>query len=69
MMPADDEIRAVTEVSERLTRTFPDIPAEAVHDTVRTFYDQFTGSPIRDFVPVLVERMARTSIMAGKATP
>jgi hypothetical protein len=33
---------------------------------VRRSYEQFTGSPIRDFVPVLVERMARDQLLAKR---
>lgn len=62
MLSHEDEARAVTEVAERLTASFPAVPADVVQDTVRTSYERFTESPIRDFVPVLVERMAKSHL-------
>ena len=67
-MATDDEARAVTEVSQRLSTRFPDVPAHVVSATVHHCHAQFAGSPIRDFVPVLVERMARRSLLARMAT-
>jgi hypothetical protein len=62
MLSHEDEARAVTEVAQRLTASFPAVPADVVHDTVRTSYERFTESPIRDFVPVLVERLAKSQL-------
>ena len=45
-----------------LPRHFPMLPVEVVGDTVHHCHEQFDGRPIRDFVPVLVERMARTGL-------
>jgi len=39
-----------------------------VSETVHDCHEQFAGRPIRDFVPVLVERMARTSLVSRTAT-
>ena len=63
MLSPEDEARAVTEVAQRLSATFPDLAPSVVHDTVHQSYERFSGSPIRDFVPVLVERMARTTLV------
>ena len=57
-----DETRAVAEVAQRLTSCFPDVAPDIIWDTVHASHERFAGSPIRDFVPVLVERMARTSL-------
>ncbi len=54
---------AVDEVSERLSATFPEIPADIVRGTVQHYHQQFADCPIRDFVPVLVERMARINLL------
>jgi hypothetical protein len=32
----------------------------------RATFEQFTGSAIRDFIPVLVERMARDQLLAKR---
>jgi hypothetical protein len=50
-------------VVERLAASFPHVPADVVQSTVRSSYERFAGSPIREFVPVLVERMARSSLV------
>jgi len=68
MLSPEDETRAVTEVVQRLAASHPSFAPEVVERTVRTSHEQFTGSPIRDFVPVLVERMAKTSL-AQSALP
>ncbi len=47
---------------ERLGNQFPGRPAEAVRAIVHACYDEFKGHPIRDFVPVLVERSAKTRL-------
>jgi hypothetical protein len=67
-MTTDDEARAVTEVTRRLSTRFPDVPVDVVSATVHHCHAQFAGSPIRDFVLVLVERIARSSLLAGTAT-
>ena len=62
MLSPEDETRAVTEVVQRLAAAHPDLPSDVVEHTVHTSHERFAGSPIRDFVPVLVERMAKTSL-------
>lgn len=65
MLAPEDEDRAVTEVCERLAASFPDVAPAVVRDTVRAFHAEFVGRPIRDFVPVLVERMARSRLLTA----
>jgi hypothetical protein len=43
-----------------MTESFPGLSPTLVGDTVRDLHAQFAGCPIRDFVPVLVERMAKS---------
>jgi hypothetical protein len=62
MMSADDETRAVNAVVHRLAVAFPDLAPDVIAQTVRRSYQQFAGSPIRDFVPVLVERLAKNDL-------
>jgi hypothetical protein len=64
MLSPEDETRAVTEVSQRLVESFPDVAPDVIQHTVHTSHEQFAGSPIRDFVPVLVERSAKSSLSA-----
>ena len=64
MLAFEDEERAVTAVSERLAVLFPGIAANVVGDTVRTLHAQFVDRPIRDFIPILIERMAKSLLVA-----
>ena len=65
-MASEDEVKAVSEVTQRLAVFFPDVNVVDVEHAVHRSYEQFTGSPIRDFVPVLVERMARDQLLAKR---
>jgi hypothetical protein len=49
---SDDESRAVEEL-------IPGVQPESVRDIVNASWQEFTGRPIRAFVPVLAERSAR----------
>ena len=62
MLSPEDETRAVIEVMRRLMGLFPDLAPEVVQRTVHASHERFAGSPIRDFIPVLVERMAKTRL-------
>ncbi|WP_457256774.1 three-helix bundle dimerization domain-containing protein [Pedococcus sp. P5_B7] len=57
-MDTHDEVAALGEVQERLSDRFPDLDPQVVEAAVRVAHSQLTG-PIRDFVPVLVEHIAR----------
>ena len=50
------------EVTQRLVASFPAVPPDVVVHTVHASYERFAGSPIRDFVPVLVERLAKNNL-------
>ncbi|WP_422386418.1 three-helix bundle dimerization domain-containing protein [Cryobacterium breve] len=51
----DDELQAVDKIVDRLTERFPNLPRSSVERAVREEHETFSGRPIRDFVPVLVE--------------
>lgn len=56
-----DEHQAVDEVCVRLAARFPDVLAETVQRTVREVHTKFDG-PVRNFVPILVEREAKARL-------
>jgi hypothetical protein len=58
-MDKSDEDRAIHEVVERLTKTFPDAQPDEVVRAVDEARPEFDQSPIRDFVPLFVERSAK----------
>lgn len=48
----------IAEVADRLTGKYPTIPAETVTAVVLGVHARFDGRPVREFVPLLVERFA-----------
>ncbi|MCA0438013.1 MAG: hypothetical protein M9891_11750 [Austwickia sp.] len=51
------ETDAIRDVLEQLRTRFPEIPAEVVEACVRTEHQALDG-PIRDFIPLLVQKHA-----------
>ncbi|WP_153531213.1 three-helix bundle dimerization domain-containing protein [Actinomadura macrotermitis] len=61
------EQQAMKEVTRRLTTTFADShPPEQVTHTIDAVYHRFDERPIRDFVPILVERLTRERLTASR---
>jgi hypothetical protein len=58
-MDRSDEDRAIAEAAERLTKRFPDLSPDLVEAAVADSRPEFDGNPIRDFVPLFVERAAK----------
>ncbi len=48
----------IAQVADRLTSKYPTIPAQTVTAVVRGVHARFDGRPIREYVPLLVERFA-----------
>jgi len=48
----------IDRVADRLTRKYPTIPAETLTAIVRNVHARFDGRPVREYVPLLVERFA-----------
>ena len=53
------EAREIDEVVERLSEKFPQEQPDRIRAVVDAAHQQFAGNPIRDFVPVFVERAAK----------
>ncbi len=47
---------------EALVRNYPAVPPDTVAAVVRHIYARFDGRPLRDYVPLLVERRARSEL-------
>ncbi len=57
------ERQALGQVTDRLTERFADRHSpEQVGKTVSSVHHRFDGRPVREFVPVLVERIARAEL-------
>ena len=48
----------VDQVADRLTRKYPTIPPDTLTAVVRRVHARFEGRPVREYVPLLVERFA-----------
>lgn len=61
-MDRSDEERAIGEVIDRLTNQFPRVSADEVAQVVHQSRPEFEDVPIRDFVPLFVERGAKARL-------
>ncbi|AQT81043.1 hypothetical protein B1R94_19930 [Mycolicibacterium litorale] len=57
-MAALTEEQIIEQLSSRLAVAYPHIQQEQVSRTVSEEYGRFDGRPIRDFIPLFVERHA-----------
>ncbi len=58
-MDRSEENRAIGEIVERLEKVFPQVDSDQVRTAVEQSRPEFEGSPIRDYVPLFVERSAK----------
>ncbi|HEY3002735.1 MAG TPA: hypothetical protein VGJ44_10335 [Kribbellaceae bacterium] len=67
-MERSEENRAISEVVERLSKSFPTLSSDQVEAAVENSRPEFEASPIRDFVPLFVERSAKHKLreIAGR---
>jgi hypothetical protein len=61
-MVESSEWTAIQQVVERLKATYPAVPADTVTTVVHHTHARFDGRPVRDFVPLLVERGSRREL-------
>jgi len=55
-MTQTEEIHALDQLADRLRGRFPDASPESIKTMVAQAHHEYDGRPIRDFIPVLVER-------------
>jgi hypothetical protein len=58
-MDRSEENRAIDEVVDRLTKQFPQVATDEVAQAVRQVEPEFAEVPIREYVPLFVERGAK----------
>jgi hypothetical protein len=56
------EWAAIQQVVDRLKQIYPAVPEDTVATVVLHDHARFDGRPIRDFVPLFVERRARQEL-------
>lgn len=61
-MSKPDEKQAVDKVIDRMHEKFPSLAREHIEQIVTTEHQAFDGNPVRDYVPVLVERRAKVRL-------
>lgn len=54
-----DEQSRVADAESRLRARFPQLPADEVARAVELSHRELDDAPVRDFVPILVEKRAR----------
>ena len=62
---ASAERQAIDRVVEALRARCPGVPAEVIARKVGHAHDRFSDAPVREFVPVLVERQVRAELTVG----
>ncbi|WP_141564349.1 three-helix bundle dimerization domain-containing protein [Mycolicibacterium palauense] len=62
MSASMDEQTLVAEVIERLAARYPALSAAEVADVVHEVHAAFNGAPLREYVPLFVERRARSAL-------
>lgn len=58
----NDELRLISDLRSRLVAQFPNVEPHEVNARVDEAHDAFTDSPVRDFVPMFVERRAVSAL-------
>jgi hypothetical protein len=58
-MSPEEEQQMIVQTAERLATRFPTVPMDHVLVIVYGEHVRFDGRPLRDFVPMLVERAAK----------
>ena len=56
------EQRMIDQLLERLVTTHPSVPPERVAEVVRTIHARFDERPLREYVPLFVERSAKREL-------
>ncbi|MEU0544503.1 three-helix bundle dimerization domain-containing protein [Nocardia sp. NPDC005978] len=61
-MRASEEERQISELVDRLAGKFPYLAARVVGEEVRGIHREFDGHRVREFIPLLVERIAERQL-------
>jgi hypothetical protein len=60
----NDEEVAIGHAVDRLAERFPAVPRDRIIDLVHERHLGYTGAPVRDFIPVLVEHDVKRELLA-----
>lgn len=56
------EWTVIEQLVDRLKLSYPDLPGDTVTNVVHEHHARFDGRPVRDFVPLFVERGSRRAL-------
>jgi hypothetical protein len=56
------EWAAIEHLVDRLKESYPEVPPDTIMTVVHHNHARFDGRPIRDFVPLFVERAAKRQL-------
>jgi hypothetical protein len=59
-----EERKSLSRVLTDLADRFPSVPPALIEEVVQDAYLEFAGAPVRDYVPVMVERISKNRISA-----
>ncbi len=62
MIKIKDEQQLLGDAVQRLSAQYPSVSTATVAEVVHDPHARFTGAPIREFVPLFVERNASTAL-------
>lgn len=62
MIKIKDEQQLLGEAVQRLSARYPSVSRATVAKVVHDQHARFSGAPIREFVPLFVERNAQTAL-------
>ena len=68
-MGGTDEIHALEHLLVRMRARFPAVPVDRLRRMITELHHQYDGRPIRDFIPVLVEREVLEQLRSAPAVP
>jgi hypothetical protein len=57
-----NERTAIKQVVDRLKQIYPDVSLETIATVVQLHHARFEGRPVRDFVPLFVERSSKREL-------
>ena len=61
-----EETQVLDELADRLRLKFPDATPGSIRQEVAQVHRQYDGHPIREFIPVLVEREVQDHLRASQ---
>ena len=64
---SEAERQALSRMMARLEQQFPELSTEEIERAVHGEYAKFDHAPIRDFVPIFVERRSRKNLRSYRA--